>query len=52
MWYVPRNYYRKDILEEIIKIDRVMGLNDNMGKREGEVENMEKKVLSRRIFLL
>ena len=44
MWYVLGNCSRKDVLEKIIKIDRVMGWNGKMGKREGEVEWMVKKV--------
>ena len=50
MWYVHRHLYRKDVLEKIITIDRVMKWNGKMRKREGEVEWMVQKVLSRRSF--
>ena len=38
MWYVLDNCCRKVVQEKIIEIDKVMGWNDNMEKREGEVE--------------
>ena len=52
MWYVLGNCCRKVVLEKIIIIDRVMGWNDKMGKRECEVEWMVKKVLLKRKCLL
>ena len=52
MRYVLDNCYKKDVLEKIIRIDRVMGWTGKMGEREGEVEWMVKKVISRRKCLL